>query len=87
MTAPSRDRDYWCAQCGAHKREANHWLVFTAKGGKIVSRMFDGWAENKAGVEHLCGRGCHSKRIEQALDIMTAQTATVKGSGVDNGGE
>ena len=66
---------YTCDCCGKLKGETNHWFIFrldltSAPGAqnRIVITPFDDHIIEPDNANHLCGRECVQKIVEQNLE-------------------
>jgi hypothetical protein len=64
-----------CSKCGAERREANHWFVFTRTGQGLEFHKWE-WAGREELEElmdasqfgHLCGQQCAHALLDQFLN-------------------
>ena len=62
-----------CAQCGAIKREVNHWFIaWTEKQGRkfcFISMDTDPSMANRSATQSLCGQSCLHRAIQKHIDL------------------
>lgn len=69
---------FHCEICSRQRGAVNHWFVFfPVKSGRVMFQSFDGKAEHRKDVDHICGQGCLLKRIDRALTEISATTTVV----------
>jgi len=64
-------KSYNCEVCGAERKEANHWFVFTRTAVGLHFRTWN-WAVREDALDdddqgHLCGQGCAHKLLDDFL--------------------
>jgi hypothetical protein len=68
-----------CSQCGALKRDVNHWWFgWTERLGQricIVPWNFDSALVHEPHVEKLCGQSCVVKFVQQSMDQIQSVAA------------
>jgi hypothetical protein len=64
-------KSYDCEVCGAERKQANHWFVFTRTATGIEFHTWK-WAVQKGVLDcepfgHLCGQECAHKLLDDFL--------------------
>lgn len=62
-----------CTQCGAIKREVNHWFIaWTEREGRkfcFISMDTDPAMANRNYTHNLCGQSCLHRAIQKHIDL------------------
>lgn len=58
---------YTCDNCGAVKKETNHWFVGSVNGSFDITPWNDTDANSYQGILHLCGDACVLARVQEFL--------------------
>jgi hypothetical protein len=67
----AEQRIYTCDECGAVKRDVNHWfkIVSTSDSLRLVSWNFElgGYEQDHLRVKHICGDACVTKAVAKFM--------------------
>lgn len=74
-----------CTQCGAIKREVNHWFIaWTEREGRkfcFISMDTDPAMANRNYTHNLCGQSCLHRAIQKHIDLAERSRAHILRSG------
>jgi hypothetical protein len=77
---PMKKQVFTCDECGAERKEANHWFVAVPYSGGGFS--LSAWPVNCMvdGCSHLCGQACvHTFTDRYMSDVLPKKAVTVRG--------